>query len=62
MNNYINPYMEQIINESDIKGNACSKSDCTICDNLVSCYMNALQHEDSNKDITYGGYETETHY
>lgn len=56
-----NLYMEQVINESDVKGFTCSKSDCTICDNLVSCYMDASR-KDNNEDVNYGGYETETHY
>lgn len=55
-------YMEQVINESGIKCNACSKSDCIICDNLVGCYMDVLKNNNSNEEINYGGYETETHY
>lgn len=57
-----NLYMEQVINESGIKGNVCSKFDCTICDNLIGCYMDASIKENITVDTNYGGYETETHY
>lgn len=57
-----NLYMEQVINESGIKGYACSKSDCTVCNSLINCYMEASKEEDNNRDLNYGGYETETHY
>ncbi len=57
-----NLYMEQVINESDIKGNTCSKSDCTICDNIVSCYLDASKKDIINEEVDYGGYETEVHY
>ena len=56
-----NLYKEQVINESGIKGSACSKNDCTTCDNLMSCYMDAAQNEKIT-DVDYGGYETEIHY
>ena len=62
MTSYINKlYMEQIINESGIKSNVCSKYDCSICNNLVKCYMDVSKQND-DKDLNYGGYETETHY
>lgn len=54
-------YMEQIINESGIKGTACSKIECASCDNILNCYMDASKVED-DADINYGGYETEIHY
>lgn len=63
MNDYTNNlYMEQVISDSGIKGNVCSKNDCTVCGNLVSCYMDASKKEDNSQDINYGGYETEIHY
>lgn len=63
MTNYTNNlYMEQVINESGIKGNVCTKNDCTICDNIIACYIDTSKKEDGNKDVNYGGYETEMHY
>lgn len=63
MSNHTNNlYMEQIINESGIKGIVCSKSDCTVCNNIISCYMDASKREDNIVDVNYGGYDTETHY
>lgn len=56
-----NLYMEQIINESGIKGIVCSKCECAFCDNIHNCYMDASKVEDV-VDINYGGYETEIHY
>ncbi len=55
-------YMEQVINESGIKGNTCSKKDCTLCKYLIACYNDASKEESIIKDVNYGGYETETHY
>lgn len=57
-----NLYMAQVINESGIKGNACSKSDCAICNNLISCYMDTLNRDNTHEEVNYGGYETEIHY
>ncbi len=57
-----NLYMEQIISESEIKGTVCSRFDCIDCDNLVACYIDASKQENSNEDLNYGGYETETHF
>lgn len=37
-------------------------NDCTICDNLVGCYLDASKEENNNSDSNYGRYETETHY
>ena len=54
-------YMEQVINESGIKGSACSKNDCMTCENLTNCYRDASIKENES-DTDYGGYETETHY
>lgn len=53
--------MEQVINESGIKSNACGKDDCTLCKNIVSCYIDASE-KDNIMDVDYGGYETEIHY
>ncbi len=54
-------FMEQVITESGIKGDACLKSDCTDCDNLTNCYKESRK-DTMDKDINYGGYETEMHY
>lgn len=54
-------YMEQVIEESDIKGNVCFHNNCVTCDNLINCYSEASKIED-NIDVNYGGYDTETHY
>lgn len=63
MDNYCKRlYMGQIIDESGIKGNACSKSDCSICDNLINCFEDASNHTDNNIDTNYGGYDTEIHF
>lgn len=63
MSNHTNNlYMEQIINESGIKGSVCSKNDCTICNSIVTCYMDVSKREDNIVDVNYGGYETEIHY
>lgn len=63
MGNYTNNlYMKQIIKESGIKSNACNRDDCTSCNNLIKCYIDASKKEDSNIDLNYGGYETEIHY
>ncbi len=54
--------MEQIIEESGIKGSSCSKEDCSLCDNIQKCYQELISVSDKNEEIDYGGYETETHY
>ena len=55
-------YMEQVVNESEIKSSACSKENCVTCDNLVGCYMDASRKENDKEEVDYGGYETEMHY
>lgn len=57
-----NLYMEQVINESGIKGSACIKNDCSICESLTSCYMDAVTSNENIIDVNYGGYDTEIHY
>lgn len=47
-------FMEQVITESGIKGDACLKSDCTDCDNLTNCYKESRK-DTMDKDINYGG-------